>query len=435
MTLRAAGVTANQRSALDAATDLSATNAVVSEDGITAEVYDDFTQAPLGNFTARVADDGGAYRIAHSSDPLGNTTPTIESVGGKKFLSMANASAGADRAFYLERTLTDPVRFAFAKVMFGSAGSTGGGAVSLATPTEPIADSTIDGTEDIGIHCVFASSGAWEATVWENLVSDNTGDSGSLLGNATPPPTDGVTERWCGFVLHEDGTLVLLTPGGDIVSTKDARYLTLTNEHVWIEPYMFAGATDRKPYVSEWHAGSTIQEAEKYFASEGRVLDLIRQAIRPLDKAVLLGGANGADAATIADTTETDLHSYTVPGNTLRATGDRMVFKASGNTSANANTKRIRPYVAGTVVLDSTASALNAIPFHIEVNVIRTGATTARVEALGHFVGVASILTHTDLTGLTFTAPIVMKVTGLNGSAVANEIVLRTSSWDAARGT
>ena len=128
-------------------------------------------------------------------------------------------------------------------------------------------------------------------------------------------------------------------------------------------------------------------------------------------------------AATGANTTETDLWTYTMPGGTLGTDGDAVRVTAWGTTGANTNNKTIRLKFGATTVLDSGAMVWNGKAWHVTAVVARTGGSAE--EAIGQIVaspGGASIVavatTHsTPGENLSF------NVTGQNGTAAANDIV------------
>jgi len=77
-------------------------------------------------------------------------------------------------------------------------------------------------------------------------------------------------------------------------------------------------------------------------------------------------------------TGEDNLITYTVPGNLLTVNLDRIKFTSAGTFAANINNKRIRVYFGTTVLLDTTALALNGGDWAIDWEVIRTGAATQK---------------------------------------------------------
>jgi lysophospholipase L1-like esterase len=138
-----------------------------------------------------------------------------------------------------------------------------------------------------------------------------------------------------------------------------------------------------------------------------------------------------ANVATAANTTETDLHTVTLAASIFGVDGQSIAASYALLTSANTNTKRIRAYFGGTVIYDSTALASTAAAgtVELEVLVIRSGSTTVRavvrmVVSPG-LTGFTTLVTETDITGLTLTNTQIMKVTGLNGTATAGDITMK----------
>jgi hypothetical protein len=391
----------------------------------TAEVHDDFTQAGLGNFTSRTADSGQAYVVT------GDTVPKIEEINGRRVLSIANAVAAGNHSTYLQLPLTRACRYAFAKVMFGSVGTTLTSSVALATPSTSIA-TTPDPNYDIGVHGVFSASGGLDASSWVDMVPQTTSDldGSNLFGSAAAPAAN--TPVWCGWVLCENGTLLILAPDGTVTQTRDTRYLINSGLFAWLEPYLTAGNTDVRPYVLEWHAGCSIGEAAAALGGNKTLGAVIFAAQKiQADLGRNTRGDKATDAATAANTTETDLHSFTLSGGTLGANGDKLVAKFAFTTAANANTKRIRVYFGGIVVWDSTAAVYNGIHGAVEITVIRVSATTFRVIATGLLGVNVTLATYTAVTA-TAAASQILKITGLNGTAAASDIVARLSTWEKA---
>lgn len=119
---------------------------------------------------------------------------------------------------------------------------------------------------------------------------------------------------------------------------------------------------------------------------------------------------------------EDNLVTYTLPGNTVLATGQGVRITAAGTFAANANAKSARLYFGGTVVATTTAvtGTPNNLPWRLSADVLRTS-TTAQVA--GGVIGVAAIAAwYVLLTAPTETmsSPIVIKVTGLSATAAAD---------------
>jgi hypothetical protein len=387
-----------------------------------AEVHDDFATAPLGDFISRVADSGQAYNIS------GDTTPKIEVVNGYRVLSIANATTAGIHATYLEQSLSANCRYAFAQVMYGSVGSTDDSSVALASPKTSIS-TTPDPLYDIGAHLVVSASGGLAAQNYVDMVPQATSDlNGEDLFGSGPTPTPNVP-LWTGWVLCENGTLLILTPAGVLTGRRDSRYIINGGPYAWVEPYLTAGDTDVRPYVLKWYAGTSVSEAQ---AALNHIDDLKRILSAADTAQSTLGSDNRgnkfADVATVANTTETDLHAYAVSGGTLAANGDQINVKFSGLTAANGNTKRLRVYFGTTVIFDSTAVAFNAAHWEIEATIIRVSATTCRVTAKGLFGTNVSLVTYTAATE-TLANSLALKLTGTNGTSNAGDITAKLSTW------
>lgn len=148
---------------------------------------------------------------------------------------------------------------------------------------------------------------------------------------------------------------------------------------------------------------------------------------------------NTTDAGTGADVVETTLHTFSLPGNSLTTAGQYVRIVAYHQTSANANTKRLRVYFGATVIGDSTAVAFNnqAIPIVCDVYVL-TGVTQ---KAFCHASSIPTIAAawgsggagttggyNTTLPAETLTGAITIRTTGTNGTATANDLVAKTTT-------
>jgi hypothetical protein len=126
--------------------------------------------------------------------------------------------------------------------------------------------------------------------------------------------------------------------------------------------------------------------------------------------------------ATIADTAETTLITYTLPANTLNVDGKGLRIKVAGGTLNDANGKTIRLYFGSTVLMSNDVTTTpNNQSWVFEGEVFRTGATTQKCISKGMVGAAPQTATYTG-AGETLSSAIVIKVTGQNGSAVANEI-------------
>lgn len=135
---------------------------------------------------------------------------------------------------------------------------------------------------------------------------------------------------------------------------------------------------------------------------------------------------DATQTGTTAVTTEETLYSGTLSGGTLSTDCDFIEIYACGTTGANANNKTIK-LKFGATVFDSGANALNADNWEFRATVLRTGATTQKMS--GHFIaGDATShfgqFNYYDTPAETLANDITIAITGQNGTASANDIVL-----------
>lgn len=121
------------------------------------------------------------------------------------------------------------------------------------------------------------------------------------------------------------------------------------------------------------------------------------------------------------DASEDDLMSYTLPAQRLYENGQTLEITAWGTTAANANNKRVKLYIGGTVVLDSGAIAANNKPWFLRATLIRSSTTAGLAISEGQFNGAAIQVTHTGVTVAStgWDATQIIKVTG-TGTAAAD---------------
>jgi hypothetical protein len=124
---------------------------------------------------------------------------------------------------------------------------------------------------------------------------------------------------------------------------------------------------------------------------------------------------------TTAVTTEETLWTETLPINTLTTAGKVLRIRAGGRFGATANTKTVRLYFGTTVVVTITG-AHNNLAWSIEVDIRRVAADTY-VAMLGRSqVGATMALgLPGSLNAESDASPIVLKVTGQNGTAAVND--------------
>lgn len=129
-----------------------------------------------------------------------------------------------------------------------------------------------------------------------------------------------------------------------------------------------------------------------------------------------------AASSTAANTTETDLITYSLPLNSLSANNRGVHIKAWGTTANNANSKTCRIYFGNSVLASNNVStAPNGNSWLLEADVFRTGTSTQDAIGNGQFGNVAQSVTFSlpteDITGA-----ITIKVTGQNGTSAASDI-------------
>jgi len=134
---------------------------------------------------------------------------------------------------------------------------------------------------------------------------------------------------------------------------------------------------------------------------------------------------SATSASTGANTTETDLQSYTLPANVLGDNGRALRIRAWGDTAANGNTKTIRLKFGGTTLqANNTTAAPNGLDWVTEAYVVRI---SSGQQTYSSFMLMSTTPQDTTSTAIsiTDTASIVIKVTGQNGTANAGDISCR----------
>lgn len=144
--------------------------------------------------------------------------------------------------------------------------------------------------------------------------------------------------------------------------------------------------------------------------------------VKQLVECVVPLSLNLASNATIADTNETTLKTYTLPANAFGANGIKgLEIEAYGRFGATANNKTVK-IKFGTVVFTSGALADNAKNWAFKGKVIRVSASVQVI--VGEFIHDTAVVTLSNVAGAeSETAAIVILVTGQNGTAAANDII------------
>jgi hypothetical protein len=128
-----------------------------------------------------------------------------------------------------------------------------------------------------------------------------------------------------------------------------------------------------------------------------------------------------------ANTTETDLWTYSLPAGHLSINGHAVRVTTWGTFGANANTKNVRIYFGATVLGLFTTTA-NGLAWRASGMVLRSGASSQFGYA-DQAVDLGGSNTQVRLTtpAETMANAITIKITGQNGSAVANDIIFRAA--------
>jgi hypothetical protein len=129
---------------------------------------------------------------------------------------------------------------------------------------------------------------------------------------------------------------------------------------------------------------------------------------------------NTGSVGTTAVTTQEDLMTYSIAASTLKI-GQKVRLTAWGTFAANANTKTPRLWFGANSVMD-WGGAHNNIPWKLTADILITGVDTQEYNAVGFVSASAAVVrqgTATNDDG----AAIVVKCTGQNGTANANDIV------------
>lgn len=142
---------------------------------------------------------------------------------------------------------------------------------------------------------------------------------------------------------------------------------------------------------------------------------------------VLAGSyAQALNLAQNVGTGETDLHSFTITANTLANDGDYLEIEATGVLAATGNTKTIRFYFAGTLLVASTTTG-NDASWLFKAKIIRMSSTVVRVtlrivvEGNGSIAPLSDIVRTNISFASTFTIDNIFKVTG-QSSASSNDV-------------
>lgn len=126
------------------------------------------------------------------------------------------------------------------------------------------------------------------------------------------------------------------------------------------------------------------------------------------------------DAAS-SGTGETDAHSYTVPGGMLTRNGDKLIVRAHGTATSQANAKTIKVKFGSATLTLINALASDIGSYRLEVHITRLSATTQRIDGF--------LIAGTNVSG----ANISVSTTG--SETLSGSVALKTTLQNATAGT
>lgn len=127
--------------------------------------------------------------------------------------------------------------------------------------------------------------------------------------------------------------------------------------------------------------------------------------------------------ATAAGTAEQVLATYSLPANALDTAGRRIRVRVAFHAAANANNKTVKLYFGASVITTATAATNNKNGF-LEMDIVKTGASTQIVWAKGG-VDTTAVTPYVNASSTEAdTAAIVIKATGTDGTDSAGDITV-----------
>lgn len=131
-----------------------------------------------------------------------------------------------------------------------------------------------------------------------------------------------------------------------------------------------------------------------------------------------------------ADTTSDVLQTYTLPANTLKNVGDRLLIKAGGTFAGSTDSKTALLLFGGGVVTSLTVNTAGQLTWRMEAEICKTGANAQTL--CGVTMGTNNtVAANTVASSRTDTASIVVTVNGQNSTtATASSITCRYFTVD-----
>ncbi len=131
---------------------------------------------------------------------------------------------------------------------------------------------------------------------------------------------------------------------------------------------------------------------------------------------------------TDADLLEKTLWTWDLPANTLSVDGQSIRITAGGLFAGNVDVKTVRIYVgACTRSVNNASAAPNGLHWYLDVTVQRRAATSILMAGTYQVGGTLQNASGATICTETLSSPITVKITGQNGTAVANDSTLHIS--------
>lgn len=160
------------------------------------------------------------------------------------------------------------------------------------------------------------------------------------------------------------------------------------------------------------------------FSEASQIVPTVNTLIQSINSGVAgLLFANLSTGATGANTTATDLQSFTLPAGYLTAGRPGLRIRAWGQTGATANNKTITLNFGATAFTIASAAALNNVTWSATLEIWRTGDAAQRIFGTGYQGTTNIAMAYTAGTDNTLTTAQVIRVVGTNGTAAANDIL------------
>lgn len=209
------------------------------------------------------------------------------------------------------------------------------------------------------------------------------------------------------------------------------------NVNMFVVESSYTTATDAS------YATKTIFSAYDKSGGKRNALQLTANGSRPIaytfpgtqtTTLAALGGSIFDDFADVGNstTTETDIYTHSITGNTLATNGDALEYHVYGTSAGSATaTTQLKVYFGGTVVADTGAIAISTSDqWHIHVLVIRDSSTSVRVGVDIFFSGGVTFTAspfYATVTGLTLSSSQTSKVTATRAGvgAATNDILTK----------